>query len=251
MRTDKFLTESGFLTRKEAVKAVRCGRVTVNGATATDPARHIDPQADTVCLDGAPVRYAPFVYYMLNKPTGYVSATEDGQLPTVVSLLPPEIQKRCPFPCGRLDRDTVGLMLLTDDGALAHRLLAPKNHVPKTYRFACAEPLCPEAEARCAAGMTLADGEQLKPALLCPTPDRMGGEITLSEGKYHQIKRMAGALSNRITALERITFGPLTIDPALRRGECRPLTDDEIDCLRRAAETAGTVQGDRTAHPAN
>lgn len=235
MRGDKFLTESGLLSRKEAAAAIRGGRVCVNGLPLRDPARHIDPAADQVTLDGEAVGYAPFIYYMLNKPEGYVSATEDGHLPTVVSLLPPQAQKRCPFPCGRLDRDTVGLMLLTDDGALAHRLLAPKSHVAKSYRFTCAEPLCAEAEALCAAGMTLGNGDLLRPAGLVCDGDRMGGVITLSEGKYHQIKRMAGALSNRIVTLERITFGPLALDPALPRGECRPLTDAEIAALRQAA----------------
>ena len=235
MRGDKFLTESGLLSRKEAAAAIRGGRVLVNGLPYRDPARHIDPTADAVTLDGEAVGYTRFVYCMLNKPEGYVSATEDGHLPTVVSLLPEQIQKRHPFPCGRLDRDTVGLMLLTDDGILAHRLLAPKSHVAKSYRFTCAEPLCREAEALCAAGMTLGNGDLLRPARLVCDDDRMGGVITLSEGKYHQIKRMAGALSTRIVTLERITVGPLTLDPALGRGEYRLLTDEEIAALRQAA----------------
>ena len=237
MRIDRLLSEAGVASRKEAAKAARCGLVSVDGQVVTDLSRHIDPTLHTVVYDGRAVEYRPFVYVMLNKPQGYVSATEDGHLPTVVELLSAELQKRNVFPCGRLDRDTTGLMLITDDGALSHLLLSPRRHVSKVYRFACAEPLCAEAEQAFAEGMTLGNGDMLKGARLVCDPSRTSGTVKLTEGKYHQVKRMFGALSNRITELERVTFGPLVLDSALGRGEFRELSADEVEALRRAVAT--------------
>ena len=234
MRIDRLLSEAGVASRKEAAKAARCGLVSVDGQVVTDLSRHIDPALVTVVYDGKAVDWRPFVYVMLNKPQGYVSATEDGHLPTVVELLSPALQKRSVFPCGRLDRDTTGLMLITDDGALSHLLLSPRRHVSKVYRFACAEPLCPEAERAFEEGMILGNGDALKGARLVCDPLRTSGTVELTEGKYHQVKRMFGALSNRITELERITFGPLSLDPALGRGDYRELTADEVEALRQA-----------------
>ena len=235
MRIDKFLSENGIASRKDTARMARGGQITVNGTVEKDPSRHIDPEKDILTVAGAVIKHDPMVYVMLNKPTGYVSATEDGHLPTVLELLPPELRARDLFPCGRLDRDTTGLMLLTNDGQMAHLLLSPKRHVEKRYAFTCAEPLCPEAEALCEKGMTLGSGEVLLPATLFPTPDRMGGEILLKEGKYHQIKRMLGAMHNRIVTLKRIAFGPLSWDETLSEGEWRYLTKEEIFALEKAA----------------
>ena len=231
MRIDRFLSECGIATRKEAGMAAKRGQVWLNGAPVRDVSRHMDPDTDRLTFGGQPVLWQPFVYFMLNKPEGYVSATEDGRYPVVTELLPEAVQKRNPFPCGRLDRDTVGLMLLTNDGPLAHRLLAPRGRVSKSYRFTCAEPLPEGAEALFAAGMTLGDGTRLLPATLRCAEDRSAGVVEVTEGKYHQIKRMFGALSNKITFLERVSFGPLRLDPALPRGACRPLTEQEIQQL--------------------
>ena len=170
----------------------------------------------------------------LNKPTGYVSATEDGRLPVVTELLPEELQKRGLFPVGRLDRDTVGLMLLTNDGALAHTVLSPRHHVEKEYFFTAAEPMRAGVEDEFRDGVTLADGYECKSAVIRLSPDRMSGVITLTEGKYHQIKRMVGASDNRVTSLERISFAGIPLDRSLERGQWRYLTDGEIEMLRQA-----------------
>lgn len=234
MRIDKFLSENGIASRKDASRMARGGQITVNGEVVKDASRHIDPEKDVVVVAGETVTHTPLLYIMLNKPQGYVSATEDGHLPTVLELLPVALQGRDLFPCGRLDRDTTGLMLITNDGQLAHLLLSPKRHVEKRYRFTCAEPLLAEAEEICQKGMTLGSGEVLLPATLYPTPDRMGGEILLKEGKYHQIKRMLGAMNNRIVTLKRIAFGPLSWDENLPEGEWRYLREQEILALREA-----------------
>ena len=149
MRIDKFLSENAIASRKDAAKMARSGLILVNGQVAKDTSRHIDPERDVVTVAGQIVTHTPMVYVMLNKPQGYVSATEDGHFPTVLELLPAELQKKDIFPCGRLDKDTTGLMFITNDGQLAHLLLSPKRHVDKRYRFTCAEPLCQEAEELC------------------------------------------------------------------------------------------------------
>ncbi len=235
MRIDRYLSESGLCSRKEAAAAARAGRITVNGAVVSRADGHIREESDLVCFDGAPVGYSRFDYVWLNKPTGYVSATEDGKLPCVTELLPPPYDKRGLFPCGRLDRDTVGWMLLTNDGQLSHRLLSPKRHVTKEYRFACDLPLAEDAEARFEAGISLG-AELCKPAKLVCDEGRRGGVITLTEGKYHQIKRMVEACGSHVTALERISFAGIPLDPTLARGETRPATEEEIERLRRLAD---------------
>lgn len=228
MRIDKFLSECGLASRKESAKAAKGGGVTVNGSVVKDVSQHIDPERDAVTFLGKPVEYHRFIYILLNKPEGYVSATEDKQHPFVTELLPEEYRKMGLFPVGRLDKDTVGLMLLTNDGQNAHRLLSPKHHVEKEYRFTCKVPLCADAEKIFAEGITLGDGYECKSAGLVADDDRLGGRITLTEGKYHQIKRMLGAIDNRILTLERIRFASLTLTPALPRGAWRMLTEAEI-----------------------
>ncbi len=231
MRLDKLLSECGLASRKEAAGYAKRGRITVNGEVEKSISRHIDPEKDAVVFADTPVVYRRFTYIMLNKPAGYISATEDGRLPVVTELLSPELQKLGLFPSGRLDRDTVGLMLLTNDGALSHRLLSPRHHVEKTYEF-CAERRFPEGvEETFLSGMTIG-GEDCKPARLCLDPDRTSGCITLTEGKYHQIKRMFLALGNKVTFLKRITFGSLHLDESLAEGDYRHLTEEEVEALR-------------------
>lgn len=227
MRIDKFISESGIASRKEASAAAKRGGVIVNGRVVKDLSEHIDPEKAEVSYLGEIIEYQKYVYILLNKPEGYVSATEDTALPVVTELLPERLRKRELFPVGRLDRDTVGVMLLTNNGPLAHRLLAPKRHVEKRYYFKCAEPLAPFAEDAFKNGVTLADGYECKSAEIIPDPDRLGGVIVLTEGKYHQIKRMIAALDNRVTYLERITFACLPIAPLPKRGEWRYLTEEE------------------------
>ena len=231
MRIDKFLSECGLASRKEASKAARSGGITVNGAAQRDASVHIDPERDEVTFLGKAVVFRKFVYFLLNKPAGYVSATEDKTHPFVTELLPEEYRRMGLFPVGRLDKDTVGLMLLTNDGQSAHRWLSPRHHVQKEYRFTCKVPLCPDAERIFAEGITLSDGYECKSASLLADDDRMGGRITLTEGKYHQIKRMLGAIDNRILTLERIRFGSLTLTGVPERGDYRMLTDGEVAAL--------------------
>ena len=231
MRLDKFISDCGIASRRECAAAAKKGQLSLNGIKVKDVSVHIDPERDEVVYLGRRVIYEKYVYVMLNKPEGYVSATEDARLPVVTSLLPEELQKRELFPVGRLDRDTVGLMILTDDGWLAHSLLSPKRHVSKDYRFSCAEPMAEDAEERFAECIALADGYECKSARLVCDPERLGGVITLTEGKYHQIKRMVAATGNRVTALERISFAGIPLDEGLSRGEWRYLTDGERERL--------------------
>ena len=233
MRLDKFLSVTGTLSRSESGRAVRGGRITVNGFAAKKPDVKVDPDTDNICLDGVRIVYRKYTYIMLNKPEGYVSATDDKNLPTVLELLPEELQRLGLFPCGRLDRNTVGLMLLTDDGELAHFLLSPVSHVPKTYGYECESPLSGEDVKILESGVDIGEDKLTKPASLSVEESGIKGKITLSEGRYHQIKRMFEAVGNKITYLERLTFGPLTLDTSLSRGEWRYLTEDEIHELRK------------------
>ena len=236
VRIDKFLSEQGIASRKEAAKAAKGGGVLVNGIPVKDLSTHIDPKNAQVVYLGRKVEYQQFIYVMLNKPEGYVSATDDKSLPYVTKLLPEELQKRELFPVGRLDRDTVGLMILTNNGQLAHSLLSPKHHVEKEYYFTAKVPMREGVEREFENGVTLADGYECKSAKIILDEDRMGGIITLTEGKYHQIKRMVAASDNRVMSLERISFGGISLDTSLARGEWRYLTKEEITSLEQKAK---------------
>ena len=233
MRLDKLLSECGIASRKETAKAAKAGQITVNGIPAAKADMQVDPIADVVTFCGRKVVWREFVYVMLNKPDGYVSATEDSRGEQVVtSLLPEEYQKMGLFPCGRLDKHTLGLMLLTNDGQLSHRLLSPKRHVAKTYAFRVKFPLSQADISALENGVDIG-GYLTKPCTVKLTDEREG-HITLTEGKYHQIKLMMEAVHNQITYLERITFGPLTLDSTLSRGEWRELTEAEITALNQS-----------------
>ena len=231
MRLDKFLSEMGISTRKETALLAKKGQITVDGVPFRDASKHIDPEKNKVVFCGSEVSYAKYTYVMLNKPTGYVSATEDSRLPVVTELLSEQLQRIELFPVGRLDRDTVGLMILTNNGPLAHRLLSPKHHVEKEYYFKCADPLIEGAEDRFKNNIVLADGYECKSAVLAPDSDRLGGRIILTEGKYHQIKRMIASLGNKVTYLKRIRFSDIALDASLSEGEWRMLTEEEIKIL--------------------
>ena len=231
MRLDKFISECGIASRKETAVIAKRGLLLVDGVAVKDVSKHIDPDKSTVTFMGRELIYRRYTYVMLNKPEGYVSATEDSSLPVVTELLSDELRRMELFPVGRLDRDTVGLMILTNNGPHAHSLLSPKHHVEKIYRFKCKVPMAQGAEELFAKSVTLADGYECKSATLVCDPDRLGGYITLTEGKYHQIKRMVAATDNRVTYLERVSFGGIRLDPALERGQWRLLTDREIALL--------------------
>lgn len=236
MRIDKLLSELGIASRKDSARAARAGALTVDGEVVRDVSKHIDPDKSRVVYMGRAIEYSRYVYVMLNKPEGYVSATDDKSLPYVTELLPEELRRRELFPVGRLDRDTTGLMILTNNGTLAHTLLSPKHHVTKEYFFTAAEPLRDGAEKSFSEGVTLADGYECKSAVLSLDESRASGRITLTEGKYHQIKRMIAAMGNRVTSLERISFATIPLDTALKKGEWRYLTDEEISILDNAAK---------------
>ena len=235
MRLDKFIVESGLASRSEITKVAKNGGVTVNGQVVRRASGHIDPTSDKVTYLGKEVIWREFTYVMLNKPEGYVSATDDDKFPTVITLLPDELQRIGLFPCGRLDKNTLGLMILTNNGHLSHKLLAPKNHVSKKYRFTVKFPIS-ENDVN-----ALESGVDIGGYVTAPCKVEMIGEkegyITLTEGKYHQIKLMAEAVHNQITYLERVTFGPIALDEGLGRGEWRYLTEDE----QRSLEAHGKV----------
>lgn len=236
MRLDKFLTSAGVCTRSEASRAARGGKITVNGIVEKDPSRHIDPERDDVTFFSQNVAYRKFVYVMLNKPQGYVSATEDARGDHVVTeLLDAPLQKRGLFPCGRLDRDTTGLMILTDNGQAAHRKLAPKHHAEKEYRFRTCKPVSDIEKLE--AGVRLDGGYVTLPCKIVMEADDTG-VITLTEGKYHQIKRMFEAVGNKIVQLERISFAGIRLDPDLPRGAWRYLTEEEIACMEQGLTDA-------------
>ena len=225
-RLDKFISSQTPLSRKEAVKAIREKRVTVNGTITTAADVKIDPAADTVTLDGGRVSYRQYVYYMLNKPAGVVSATEDRAERTVLDLLPAELRRDGIFPAGRLDKDTTGLLILTDDGDYAHRMLSPKKHVDKTYIAALDREPGDEIPARFREGLVLGDGTACQPAEAA-IMDNGRVRVVIREGKYHQVKRMFASLGYHVEALERVRIGALSLDPDLPRGRIRALSGDE------------------------
>lgn len=225
MRLDKFLSNMGKATRSESGKLVRQGKVLINGIPAKKSDVQINPDVDIVTLNGVNVQYKEFTYIMLNKPEGYVSATDDPSEKTVLDLVDPEDRRKGLFPCGRLDKNTLGLVILTNDGENAHRLLSPKHHVSKVYRFESLSPLSQNDVEALEKGVDIG-GYFTKPCTVKLTGDK-SGEITLTEGKYHQIKRMLEAVDNKITYLERISFGDIKLDNALARGQWRYLTPEE------------------------
>ena len=229
MRLDKYLADMHVGTRSEVKEQIRKGRVQVNGSVVKDPGLGVSAE-DCVEADGVQIGYQEHFYYMLNKPAGILTATEDRKQPTVLDLFPENLRKNL-APVGRLDKDTVGLLLITDDGALAHRLLAPKSHVDKVYLAGTDLPVTDEDVKRFAGGMILADGTQLMPAgLEILSPDR--SRVTIHEGKFHQIKGMFEACGKKVVYLKRLSMGTLTLDPTLPEGEWRELTKEEVRMLR-------------------
>lgn len=230
-RLDKTIANFRGLTRKEAHAAIRGGRVTVNGSLVNDPTAKVEHGRDLVELDGVPVCSEKHVYIMMNKPAGVLSASRDPNAQTVVDLLPEHLYRKGLFPAGRLDKDTVGFVLLTDDGALAHRILAPRSHVPKVYLARLDKPADGEMKRRFAEGLCLEDGTECRPAQL----DILEGSfvrITIREGKYHQIKRMAAACRRTVQWLKRIRIGGVELDESLPEGASRFLTGQEVQQLR-------------------
>lgn len=231
MRLDKLLSSSTKLTRSQAQKELKNGYVTVNGKTEKRGDLKVDPYTDEITYHGQTINYSEFTYVLLNKPQGYVSATEDDAQLTVLDLLPPEMKKLGLFPCGRLDKDTTGLIVLTNDGVSAHNALAPKKHVTKKYLFTTADPYNGDDILAIEYGITLKDGYTTKPCKIEKIDD-FSGYIYLTEGKYHEIKRLFGARHNKILTLKRVKFGNFTLD-GLSEGEWRYMTKEEISDFTR------------------
>ena len=230
MRLDKFLAEMGLGSRSQIKEMAKKGRIQVNGQPVKNADMKIKPETDRVTADGSPVVYAETEYYMLNKPQGVVSATEDGRYATVVSLIKDAVRKDL-FPVGRLDIDTEGLLLITNDGALAHSLLSPKKHVDKVYFARLEGELPADAEKRMGEGIVLEDGTKTLPAVLVRL-EQQEVTLTVHEGKFHQVKRMFEMLGCRVTYLKRLSMGPLLLDETLAPGEYRPLTPKELESLK-------------------
>jgi 16S rRNA pseudouridine516 synthase len=229
------LANLGYGSRKEVKQLLKKGAVKVDDEVVKDAKQHVDTNTQTVTLNDEVIEYKEFIYLMMNKPQGVLSATEDSVGETVIDLLELEDQVYEPFPVGRLDKDTEGLLLITNDGQLAHRLLSPKKHVPKTY-FAVIDGEVTEDDVEAfAEGVTLDDGYETKPGELkiVKSGIRSDIELTITEGKFHQVKRMFEAVGKRVVYLKRISMGPLPLDETLELGEYRELTDEEVELLRQ------------------
>ncbi len=227
-RLDKAFSSCKLYTRSEITKIIKQKRVSVNGVIVNKPEFKVDVNADKILVDGQEVIFNKFAYIMLNKPYGVVSATEDGKDKTVIDILPNEFKRVGLFPVGRLDKDTVGLVILTDDGVSAHKRLAPKTHAEKVYYFETADEVFDSVAREIESGVLLKDGYTTKPCKVKLLSSN-SGEITLTEGKYHEIKRIFGAKGNKITYLKRIEFAGIKLDESLPEGECRYLTEKEIE----------------------
>ena len=238
MRLDKYLSEMGCGTRSQVKKEIARGNVTVNGKLVLHPEEKVDTERDTVTCQGMEISYIRYEYYMLNKPAGVVSATEDGRERTVVSLIG-ERQRKDLFPVGRLDKDTEGLLLITNDGNLAHCLLSPKKHVDKVYYARIAGAVTEADRKVFASGVDIGDEKLTLPAelkLLSSAVSEDGSvvseiELTVREGRFHQVKRMFQAVGKEVVYLKRIRMGNLLLDEALKPGEYRRLTEEEVGGL--------------------
>lgn len=231
MRLDKLLSHTGFGSRKEVKLLLKSGAVVVNGTIQKDSKTQVNPDKDQITVHGTPVVYQEFVYFMLHKPQNVVSATEDNVSETVIDLLAQEDTLTDPFPVGRLDKDTEGLLIITNDGTLAHNLLSPKKHIDKTYYAKIDGDVTAEDVEAFAAGIELDDGYTCKPARLeIITPNEI--KVTIQEGKFHQVKRMFAARGKSVSYLKRISMGNLQLDESLALGEYRPLTEAELAILQ-------------------
>ena len=237
IRLDKYLSDMTSETRSKVKEYIRKGRVTANGVVTKSPETKVDTDKDEICIDGKPVGYVEYYYYMMNKPQGVITSTEKGRTKTVMDAFK-ETGTDCPrfdelSPVGRLDKDTEGLLLITNDGELNHKLLSPKNHVDKVYYAELKQSVKPSDIDVFAGGLDLGDFI-CKPAGLeiCDDEKKFAAKITISEGKFHQVKRMFEAVDNEVIYLKRLSMGNLVLDDKLESGEVRELTEDEISKLK-------------------
>lgn len=226
MRLDRFLCELNIGTRSQVKELIKKGNVSVNGVLITKSDTNINETSDEVLFKGEKLRYRKYAYIMINKPDGVVTATRDKNLPTVMDLIKP-LPVKDMSPVGRLDRDTTGLLLITNDGELSHRLLSPKYHVDKTYLVTCEHSLSENDINRLCEGVDIGDDEPTLPARV-KISNGTDIFLTIHEGRFHQVKRMLEAVENKVTKLKRVSFGPLDLPGDLKEGEWRELTEDEI-----------------------
>lgn len=233
-RLDKVLSNFGFGTRSELRRMTKNGLIKVDGIVVKDSSMHVNPESSSIEVDGELLNYREFIYIMMNKPAGVISATQDNKLRTVLDILPEEFRCFDLFPAGRLDIDTEGLLLLTNDGILAHEVLSPKKHVPKRY-YALVDGMVEiDTIEKFKVGVTLDDGYKTMPAelFIIKTGQRSEIELVLHEGKFHQVKRMFEAVGMKVLFLKRVRMGGLELDETLALGECRELTAEEVKLLK-------------------
>ena len=233
MRLDKLLSECGYGTRSEIKRRIRKEGCTVNGRAVNKPEEKVDPEKDEICFSGEAISYKAHIYLLMHKPGGVITATRDNRKETVMDLLPRQRQKGL-FPVGRLDKDTEGLLLITNDGYLSHKLLSPKGHVPKTYYAEISGTLLPDAKEQFALGMDIGDEKPTLPGTLEVLEtglDEGKVRVTISEGRYHQVKRMIEKCGGHVEYLKRISFGPLVLPEDLPIGQYRALTKEEVAAL--------------------
>ena len=238
LRLDKFLADMGVGTRQEVKLLIRKGQVTVDGATVKAPEQKVDPEEAQVTVNGSSISYVKMEYWMLHKPAGVISATEDRRERTVLDLLNNAARKDL-FPVGRLDKDTEGLLLITNDGALSHRLLSPKSHVPKVYEAVIDGKVTEEDRKAFGEGLDIGDDKPTLPAklVILDITEKEPGifesriRITICEGRFHQIKRMFEQVGTKVVYLKRLSMGNLELDPKLQKGSARPLTEEEKAAL--------------------
>ena len=235
-RIDKVLSNLGHGTRKEVKALLKKGKVEIDGIIASDSAMKIDPDKAVIKVSGEEINYRKHIYLIMNKPGGVVSATVDNHDETVIDLIDEEYQAFKPFPIGRLDKDTVGLLLITNDGELNHKLIAPKNHVDKVYYAEINKLVDTKDVTTFKKGVVIDDGYKCMPAILeILNADENGSEVmvTIQEGKFHQVKRMFESVDKKVVFLRRISFGPLKLDENLSEGQYRELSEEEIDLLKQ------------------
>ena len=233
-RIDKIIASQGKYSRSEVKKLVKSGRVTLDGRVLRSGDEKADPDVNVIAIDGKAIGYKKHLYIMLNKPQGVVSATDDRDHETVMDLVKGDYPKRNLFPAGRLDGDTVGFVLITDDGDFAHKILSPKNHIMKTYHATLQRELTQEDIDAFRNGIELRDGTLCLEAEVTPIDsDVPMAQVKICEGKYHQVKRMFAALGNKVLYLKRVKMGELSLDESLKEGQCREITPEELKLIKQ------------------
>ena len=236
-RLDKIVSIGAGASRSDARKLILRGKVQVNGNLVRDIAFKVDPNKDEICLSGEKIFYKKHIYLIMNKPKGVLTATEDKKKQTVIDLIPAELFRKDLFPVGRLDKDTTGMLIITNDGDFAHQLLSPNKKVPKKYLVQLDGEVKPELVEKFREGLTLADGTVLLSATLEILSDTTTAIVTITEGKYHQIKRMFGLFDLGVNELKRISFAGLNLPESISEGEVRELTVNELECINNAKKT--------------